>query len=88
MPINEASFGSLMHGTMDVEEPNHGWLRLQCVLAVPGPADYGSARCLDVSATDEAGVVIALAPDEIREFGGRFVLAFLRGGGRGIHEDR
>lgn len=80
--MSEAEFAQLVHASMDVEEPS-GWMRLDAVLSVP---DGGTVRCLDVSAHDEAGVVLDLPVADQQEFGRRFIEAFYRRGWRGIHK--
>lgn len=80
--MSDAEFGDLMHGSMDVEEPT-GWVRLQTVLVVP---EQGAVRCLDISATDEAGVVLELSFADREEYARRFIDAFYRRGKRAVHQ--
>lgn len=77
MPIAEAEFSSLVHGVMDVDRPD-GWVHLDAVLSVGS-----QVRVVDLTATDEAGVVLVLDRDEAVQLAARFIEAFHRGGHRG-----
>lgn len=74
------SWAGLVYGTMDVEEPT-GWVKLEAVLVVPDNENE-VVRCMDVSATDEAGVVLELDRAQRDEFARRFVDDFYRMKGR------
>lgn len=76
----DVSWSGLVYGTMDVEEPV-GWVKLEAVLVVPDNQNE-VVRVLELNATDEAGVVLALDRAQRDEFARRFVTAFYRGKGR------
>lgn len=81
-PEKEPLFGQLLYGTLDLEVPG-GWKRLQAVLVIPDhgplrPAVGHEVRCLEVSACDEAGVLLHLSVDEEADFGRLFVDAYNR----------
>lgn len=83
--FGDVVFAELVHGRLDVEEPT-GWVHLQAVLSVP--YEGGACSVVDLSATDEAGVVLQLSDGDREEFSRRFVDAFQKRGrtGRGVHE--
>jgi hypothetical protein len=83
--FGDVVFAELVHARLDVEEPT-GWVHLQAVLSVP--YEGGACTVVDLSATDEAGVILQLPAGDREEFSRRFIDAFQRRGHRGFQQAR
>lgn len=85
MPSGSVGTMGLVEATLDVEEPT-GWVRVVGMLQVSLEEGREVARCMGLTATDEAGVVLPLSPEDRDEFARRLEGAYQRRGGRGVYK--